>query len=54
MNKNILNETFLKAVDFIDELSLSCIADNIILSTICVMPFRMKKPLRLLPWLIHG
>ena len=39
----ISNETFPTAVDSINELSLSCIANNIILSTILVKPFRMKK-----------
>ena len=51
MNKHICisNETFPKAVNSIDELSFLHIAHNIVLSTICVILFHMKRPPRLIP-----
>ena len=45
MNKRIciLNETFLKAIDSINELSFVHTVDNIILSTTRVMLFHIRK-----------
>ena len=56
MNKHIciLNETFLNAIEFYRQtFSFLYAVDNIVLSTICVMQFCMKKLPRLVLWYLQ-
>ena len=50
----ILNETFLKAVDSSTNFLFPEYSQQYRLSIIRIMPFHMKKPPRLVPWLICG